>query len=97
MEKSNRMGKRMGSRIGGVRIKFGKRQERWPEGQENEWKSAAGRVGGEMRVLSRKWQRPGMAESPRIQCMLAKLSHSSGCMESEETMSCNQAGPQMEG
>jgi hypothetical protein len=30
----------------GLRIRYRERQERWPEGQENEWKSAAGGVGG---------------------------------------------------
>ena len=49
------------------RIRYGERQERVPEDQENEWKSAAaGRMG--LEGTSRKFQRSGMREAPRSQC-----------------------------
>jgi hypothetical protein len=46
------------------------RQERGPEGQETEWKSAASgvRMSCEERRISRKSQRPGIGEAPRSQC-----------------------------
>lgn len=43
------------------------RQERGPEGQENDWKCAGARDGWEG-AISRNSQRPAMAESPRCQC-----------------------------
>jgi hypothetical protein len=61
------------------RIRYGNRQERGPEGQENEWKYLAawgGRVGGgEVGDGRAGWgggkpgksQRPGMGEAPRTQ------------------------------
>ena len=39
------MGKVMGRGMGNFRIKCGKRQERGPEGQKDECRSAAGRGG----------------------------------------------------
>ena len=68
-------GKGLGERINGEgnrdRVSYGVRQERSPEGQENEWKSAATQYvarGRQGRRISRKSQRPGIGEGPRSQC-----------------------------
>ena len=63
------MGESIGRRIGVEEAGSGSgmgRDRRWPEGQENEWKSAVGKsvgVGG----ISRMCQRLGMGEAPRNQ------------------------------
>jgi hypothetical protein len=44
--------KEIGREIGGSRSGFGERQNRWSDGHENEWKSAADRV-------RRYWAFPG--------------------------------------
>jgi hypothetical protein len=51
---------------GRVKIRCGERQERWPEDQENKWKSTAG--GGGVGDIPRTHQRPEMGEAPRSQC-----------------------------
>ena len=61
------MGDGMGSRMEGCfRIRCGEGQERWPDSHKNEWKSASDRD-GEVRGISRTWQRPLIREAPKNQ------------------------------
>jgi hypothetical protein len=55
----------MGRRIWGFRIKCEEAQEKWPDAHENEWKSATNRM--RRWDISRKRQRPGIKEVPKIQ------------------------------
>ena len=47
------------------RINCGKGQERWPDGHDNEWKSATD--GGEVGGISMMRQRCGIREAPKNQ------------------------------
>ena len=49
-----------------IRRYTGEGQERWPDGLENEWKSATDRA-GEVGDTSRTIQRPGPREMPKNQ------------------------------
>lgn len=52
MKGENRVGEGMERVLGGVRIRYGKGQERWPDNHENEWKSVTD-SGRELRGTSR--------------------------------------------
>jgi hypothetical protein len=72
------MGEGKGRGYGG-RIKFRERQERGPEDQENEWKSAA--------AFSMKSQRPGTRFSLESMWVTLSLMTNSGDMEAEQATS----------
>ena len=54
----------------GDRSRYGKRQERGPEGQKNEWKQCSYQG---CREIAGKYQRAGVGEAPRKQCVLPYL------------------------
>jgi hypothetical protein len=60
------MGRRGEREEAGSMIRCGKRQERGPQGQVNEWKYAAARNGRSMESL-KKFQRPGIEKALRSQ------------------------------
>jgi hypothetical protein len=83
-------GRGMGRTMEGFRIRCGEGQEGWPDGHENEWESASGRVGrrgtspGQDRDLDKRGTEEAMGASLAV-------THSIGDMEPEAT-SCSQAG-----
>ena len=62
-------------------------QERGPVGQENEWSSAATRVGRE-EIISRKY----LGSLPGTSAVTLTKMPNSGDTECEEATSCSQAG-----
>ena len=59
----------MGRETGGVfRISSGKRQEKWPDGHENEWKFATDESGslGHLQDMTEMWDKGGTQESMEV-------------------------------
>jgi hypothetical protein len=50
-----------GGKCKGFMIRYGEKQEGWPDGHENEWKSAAGR-GEEVAAICKMRQKSGIME-----------------------------------
>ena len=79
-----------------METRYGKRQRRWPDDHENEWKSAVeSRRGWEASLgLARHLgARGGSQESMGVS---SAKTHSSRDMEPEEDTSCSQAGNPVE-
>ena len=60
-------GDEKGNGVDWISIRCGERQEKGPEGRENEYKSVAARSEG-VRRMFRKSQKPGIGKAPRSQC-----------------------------
>ena len=81
------------------RLRYREGQERWPDGHENEWKSATGgeickgRGRGHLEAVPKTWDRGGSQESMGV--ALAKT-HGIGDMEPEKPSFCSQAGTPVE-
>jgi hypothetical protein len=76
----------MGKGMAEFRIRCGKGQERWPDGYENEWKSATGRD-GELGGILRTCQRPGIGGTQKSMSVRLVVLYSIGDMELKEATS----------